>query len=206
MTVATGELAGLAQLTHELATCARVGTVMVRVVDAEGNASAYPDRGIPTIEVGGELVDTPALDGVIAHEIAHLALRHPDARLPQLLSRLSFGCFASAGAAALLSLVGTAGGWTLWISLAIAAAVVAKAVDLVVAWLERRQEYEADAYAVLLLNAADRPGLACTRAALAVAGEGESRWYQLAGWVLTTHPPAAARLRRLQPQPVEEEA
>jgi len=200
MTATTGELAGLAQLTHELATCARVGAVMVRVVDAEGNALAGRDQGIPTIEVGGELVDTPALDGVIAHEVAHLALRHSDARLPRLLSRLSFACLATGAVAALLSLFDTASERMLWITLAIAAAVAGKALDLVVAWLERRQEYEADAYAVLLLNAADRPGLACTRAALAVAGEEESRWYQLAGWVLTTHPPAAARLRRLQPR------
>lgn len=201
MTATTGELAGLAQLTHELAAATRIGNVMVRVVDAEGNAIAGRDRGIPTIEVGGDLVDTPALDGVIAHEVAHLALRHPDARVPKLLGRLSSVCLMAAGAAALLSLVGTAGGRTLWITLAIAAAVAGKALDLTAAWMERRQEYEADAYAVLLLNAADRPGLASTRAALAVAAEEESRWYQRAGWVLTTHPPAARRIQRLAPTP-----
>jgi len=209
MTATPGELAGLAQLTHELATIVGVPGVMVRVVDPDGPAAASIDHGVPTVELGAELVGTPAMEAVLAHEIAHLVLPHGESRVPRLLAGLSNGLFVAIVATAALMLVGLLD-WRAvlmdWraVLLVFASLALAVGADLLAAYLLRRCEYEADAHAVLLLDASGRDGRAAMRAALELEQARETPWEARVWWLLSDHPPAEARLRRLQP--VEDES
>ncbi|MGW0073232.1 M48 family metalloprotease, partial [Streptosporangium sandarakinum] len=153
------------------------------------------NRGVPTIDLGADLLGTSALEAVVAHEIAHLALPHGKTPGPRWLARLSSTLRAIA-VGAVLAVLGGLVGW--WLCLAAAgAAVLAFAADLGRAYLMRRNEYEADAYAVRLLDATGRDGRALLRAALELEGIHETRWEVRAGWLRSDHPPATARLRRL---------
>lgn len=189
------DLAALAELTAELAATVQAPGVVVRVLDQGTRAEAGLNHGVPTVTVGADLLGSPALDAILAHEIAHLALSHGQTPIPRWLVGLSAALRLTAVGVVLAVLAGLAGWWLCLV--AAGAFALAVTADLARAYLARCREYEADAYAVQLLDQAGRDGRAALRAALRLEEAHETPWGARVGWLRSDHPPAAARLRRL---------
>ncbi|MFD0890862.1 M48 family metalloprotease, partial [Streptosporangium algeriense] len=170
-----GELAGLADLAAALR-CHTTRPGMLIALDPElgdnARASVSLCDGTARIDLGPALLASgpQPLYGVLAHEIAHHALDHG----PTLLQR----CRMRVAQAALL------GGLALNLpSLAVLAlAVLMIGVHLVDARRSRLEEYDADAYAVRLLEAAGLPGRRIMTAALSDL-PADSIACRLGGWV-----------------------
>lgn len=198
-TPGTTELAGLAGLVWALRTAADLPGVAVIVDPALGDNAAAGDGGgcgaAPVLEIGADLLTGPAslaLYGTLAHEIAHLALHHPGQRATAAWKVLS-SVAAGFAAGSLLT------GLPAWVSAGLAA--VAGAAHLIWAQARRLGEYDADTYAVTLLERAGLPGRETVTAMLRQLTDDEPRWYAAAGWIVGEHPTAAARLRNLDPAP-----
>ncbi|MEV4180689.1 M48 family metalloprotease [Streptosporangium canum] len=192
--VIDGELPGLAALVWALRSAAELPGVAVIVDPALGDNAAAADCGrcarVPVLELGADLLQARrrlALCGTLAHEIAHLALGHPgqgSAAEWQHTARV-------AAIGALLVLVFDRP-WA-----AVGLTVVAAALHLLGTRVRRLAEYDADSYAVTLLERAGMPGAQTVTAMLADVADDEPRWYTLAGWAVGEHPTAAARLRTI---------
>lgn len=185
------DLPGLAELACALRHCAQLPGLLIRISpDMDGNAAALESRcdRIPRIDLGADLLHeggSVPLYGVLAHEIAHHALGHgrslPFWRSPAWLAT-----------AALLS------GLVLRLPLA---ALVFLACLLLVARMAgarrgRLEEYDADAHAVRLLDAAGLPGRRLVAAALADLVD-MPPGFRVIGWLFDGHPSARARRRTL---------
>ncbi|MBG0819869.1 M48 family metalloprotease [Planomonospora sp. ID91781] len=184
-------LPGLAELVCALRHCAQLPGLLIRVEpDLGGNAGAFGTRcdRTPRIELGADLLhdaDSLPLYGVLAHEIAHHALGH-DAERPLWQSPAWWS-----KAALLAALVLEAP-----LPVLLVLAVVALAAALATARRERLAEYDADAHAVRLLDAAGLPGRRLVAAALADLVDGPA-WYRLTVALFDSHPSARARRRVL---------
>ncbi|MFF4413214.1 M48 family metalloprotease [Streptosporangium sp. NPDC001559] len=186
---AVSELDGLADLAAALRChTTRPGLLITLAPDLDDNARASVNlcNGVDRIDLGPSLLtsDAQVLYGVLAHEIAHHALDHGDGIIRRYRAR--------AAQAALL------GGLALNLpTLAVLAlAVLVIGVHLVDARRSRLQEYDADAHAVRLLDAAGLPGRRIMAAALADLPT-EPAAHRFGGWVFGWHPTARARRRTL---------
>ncbi|SNT60628.1 Peptidase family M48 [Streptosporangium subroseum] len=190
----TAELAGLAGLVWALRCAAELPGVVV-VVDAQlGTNAVAVDQGrcarAPMMKLGANLLQTPqslALYGTLAHEIAHLALGHTDTCSAPEWKHTSR--VAGVGALVTLALNRPGAAATL--------AAVSAVLHLIASRVSRVAEYDADTYAVTLLERAGLPGVQTMTAMLTDVADDDPRWYALAGWIAGEHPAAAARLRNL---------
>ncbi|GAA3039612.1 M48 family metalloprotease [Streptosporangium longisporum] len=181
--------AGLAELTGALARAAHAPAVLVVVDPAlEDGALAHGSHCDPDahITLGADLLaDQTRLRGVLAHEIAHHALGHSQgltqASWWQNVCWIGICTFVAA-------IVADSSAW------ADVALVVAIGAHLLAAREQRREEYQADAHSMQLLNAAGLDGHAIVTATLAALPQ-ESRLYRLAGWIIGSHPTPDARRR-----------
>ncbi|MEV7907743.1 M48 family metalloprotease [Streptomyces anulatus] len=185
------ELTGLAELVAALRHRAELPGVLIRLDSELGtNAEALGSHCSRTarIDLGAELLQEPAsraLYGTIAHEIAHHALDHGQAALVR---------HYRAGLAKTGLLVGLA--LRLPFAVLVALAFLALVAHLAAARAARLEEYDADTYAVRLLDAVGLPGRRIVAAALADL-PAESAGYLLAGWMFGSHPTPRARRRTL---------
>jgi hypothetical protein len=188
---AGGEVPGLAELAQALRRSAALPGVLILLdSDLGAGAEALSERctSVPRVHLGRELADdadSAQLAGVVAHEIAHHALGH-----------LTHG----AGSRALV--------WLVWAAVAVAVvahlpvvvvcvvAGCALAARVALAARRRRQEYDADAYSIHLLDGAGLDGQAIVTATLAHV-PAEDAWYRTIGWLFGSHPTARARRRCL---------
>jgi Zn-dependent protease with chaperone function len=187
-TAETGSLPGLAELTAALCGAARAGRVLC-VVDPQrrGNASVFRgdcDR-TPRITIDADLVDGDGrvLAGVVAHEVAHLALGHHTERATRLLTRFAVG----AGACALVAA-----------SVGAAAAAFGGCAAMVALWLAvkhvcRSHEHAADVHGAWLLDQVGQPGRECVLEMVGECARHESATYRYGGWLLCDHPPSRRR-------------
>ncbi|GGS74185.1 hypothetical protein GCM10010156_36410 [Planobispora rosea] len=186
--------ASLAALADTLRTAAALPGLLVYLSpELDDNACAETRRCTPAplVGIGTALLATAgsdALHGTIAHEIAHHALGHSTDPAVPLLDRLST-----------CSAIGAALAWAAHLpgALTLALAVVAITAYLTSAWMQRRAEYAADAYAAVLLDRIGQPGAAIVAATLSAHLADEPRWYARIGWLTGSHPTTAARLHRL---------
>jgi len=146
-----------ADLLRQIARAAGIDTPRFQLVSApERFGRAEVKRDGPAIYIRRELLAAPAhvLQGVLAHEVAHLARRDPQAR-----RRLRWTTIAAIWVIAAADFVISAslvlsGHWLLWafaLIVELATFVLPRAVQLVI-W--RRQEYACDALAAQLLGGA----------------------------------------------------
>ncbi|GAA2870548.1 hypothetical protein GCM10010517_30780 [Streptosporangium fragile] len=185
------DLPGLVELVCALRHCAQLPGLLIRITpELDGNAEAAGSRcdRTPRIGLGTDLLRAPEslpLYGVLAHEIAHHALGHGRPRVfwrdPAWLAK-----------AALLS------GVVLRLPVAVLAVLVCLvlAAALAGARRDRLQEYDADAHAVRLLDAAGLPGRRLVTAALADLIDAPPG-HRVIGWAFDGHPSARARRRVL---------
>ncbi|GAT67821.1 protease HtpX [Planomonospora sphaerica] len=185
-------LAGLAALSDTLRTAARLPGVLVYLSPELGTNACAERRCAPApmVGIGSALLDvrTAALQGAVAHEIAHHALGHTSDPTVPVLDRLS----RWTAIAAVLA-------WParLPLALVLTLAASAAALWLVSTWCQRRAEYAADAHAALLLDAVGLPGRWVVASMLIADLPGEPRWYGLGGWLIGSHPATRARIRRI---------
>ncbi|MFG1755921.1 M48 family metalloprotease [Streptosporangium sandarakinum] len=181
---------GLAELTSALACAVQAPAVLVTIdPDLLDGALAYGSDcdGVSRVVLGAELLaDEMRLRGVLAHEIAHHALRHGQGAV-----RWWDGAANAALAAALVAIV--AG---LPLAAILGAAAAAIALRLISGRVQRLEEYDADTYSVRLLEAAGLDGHAIVTATLAAIPQ-ESRWYRVLGWIAGSHPTPDARRRAI---------
>ncbi|MBB4913338.1 M48 family metalloprotease [Streptosporangium saharense] len=183
------ELAGLADLAAALRVhTTRPGLLITLDPDLDHNARASVNLcdGTDRIDISPDLLTSgpQPLYGVLAHEIAHHALNHGDGIIRRYRARvvqaaLLAGLALNLPSLALLGLVGLMFG-----------------VHLADARRSRLEEYDADAYAVRLLDAAGAPGRRIVAAALADL-PADPIGYRLGGWMFGGHPTARARRRTL---------
>ncbi len=146
-----------ADLLRQIARAAGIDTPRLQIVSAPerfGRVEVKPDG--PAIYIRRELLAAPAqvLQGVLAHEVAHLARRDPQAR-----RRLRWATVAAIWVIAASDLVISAtlvlSGrrllWAIALIVELAAFALPRAVQLAI-W--RRQEYASDALAAHLLGGA----------------------------------------------------
>ncbi|MFF4415930.1 M48 family metalloprotease [Streptosporangium sp. NPDC001559] len=186
---AVSELAGLADLAAALRRhTTRPGLLITLDPNLDHNARASVNlcNGTDRIDISPALLTSApqVLYGVLAHEIAHHALNHGDGiirryRMRVVQAALLAGLALNLPSLALLALIGLMFG-----------------VHLADARRSRLEEYDADAYAVRLLDAAGAPGRRIVAAALADL-PAEPIGYRLGGWVFGQHPTARARRRTL---------
>ncbi|WP_406319135.1 M48 family metallopeptidase [Streptosporangium sp. NBC_01639] len=185
------DVADLADLAGALRRAARLPGLLVHITpDLGDNACAVTRKcdPAPLVEIGTDLLAdhrSTVLQGAMAHEIAHHTLKHGYRpvcwRNPAWLAK---ACFLAGLIAHLpLPVLGV-----LAVAVFITAAMGARR--------ERLQEYDADAHAVRLLDAAGLPGRRIVAAALADLPD-EPPAYRLAGWVFSSHPTSRARRRTL---------
>lgn len=183
------ELAGLADLAAALRFHAALPGVLITLNPGLGdNAEASVSRCSSTarIDLGPDLLtSSQPLYGVLAHEIAHHALDHGHDTVIQRYR------VAMAKTALLVGLA-----LRLPFALLVVLAVGVVVAHLVAARRSRLQEYDADAYAVRLLDASGLAGRRIMTAALADL-PADPIGYQLGGWVFGGHPTARARRRTL---------
>lgn len=191
------DLPGLADLAARIASAASAGDVLV-VVEGEGTygyAHTGPCTPARRIGLGRDLLTVPPhMAGVLAHEVAHHALGHLDrpdmwATVQRWALRVAVAALVAGGYLPAVRLAALA--------LAGVAALVCVAALLLDAGRDRRDEYEADAHAVQLLDALGHDGRAATAASLRPM-ESDPWWYRAVGWLAGTHPTPAARLRRIE--------
>ena len=198
MSAVTSDLPGVADLTGRLASVDQTpGVVLVLDRTAPDGSAVAWERGchaLAGVTVHPDLLgeDGPVMAGILAHEVAHHRADAPSGgRWPDLVA----GARPLPLAAAFVAL------WMDEPKGVVAALLAVAAVLYVVArlgglHLARVEEFAADAYAVLLLDACDLPGRDCTRAALEAAGEGEP-WLDRWLWPFSAHPTVAQRLAAL---------
>ncbi|GAA3158463.1 hypothetical protein GCM10010466_56510 [Planomonospora alba] len=185
-------LAGLATLADTMRTAARLPGMLVYISPELGdNACAGMQCApAPVVGIGAALFDAraAALQGALAHEIAHHALGHTTDPVVPVLDRLT----TAAAVAAVLA-------WParLPLALVVILAAVAAVLRLTSAWWQRRAEYAADAHAARLLDAAGLPGRPIVAVMLTADLPGEPRWYGRGGWLIGSHPTTPARIRRI---------
>ncbi|WP_371781716.1 M48 family metalloprotease [Streptosporangium subroseum] len=185
------DLPGLAELVCALRHCAQLPGLLIRITpDLDNNAEAAGSRcdRTPRVNLGTDLLQEPdslPLYGVLAHEIAHHALDHGRTR--------AFWCNPPWLAKAALL-----GGVVVHLPLTALAVLVCIVLATVLAGArrDRLQEYDADAYAVQLLDGIGLPGRRLVAAALADLIEAPPG-YRLIGWAFDGHPSARARRRTL---------
>lgn len=188
---APAPFAGLADLMSALRQRTELPGVLICLNPELGdNAEALGSHcsRIARIDVGTDLLQDAAsqtLYGAVAHEIAHHALDHG---LDTLAQRYRVA-LARTGLLVGLALRPP-------FALLVVLALLTLVMHLVAARRSRLQEYDADAYAVRLLDAAGLPGRRIMAAALADLHT-DSIGYRLAGWMFGSHPTARARRRTL---------
>ncbi|MGJ6968773.1 M48 family metalloprotease [Streptosporangium sp. G11] len=182
---------GVAELASALVRAAHAPAVLVTIdptMEDGGLSHGVDCDSVPRVILGAELLDDEMrLYGVLAHEVAHHALRHGHGAI----RRWEAASPVAAGLAVAAIIVGM----PVWVTAA--AAVAAIAARLVSSREERREEYEADSHSVRLLDAVGLDGHAIVTATLAALSQ-ESRWYRLAGWIVGTHPTPDARRHAIQ--------
>ncbi|MEV7012009.1 M48 family metalloprotease [Streptosporangium sp. NPDC051022] len=186
------DLPGLAALAEALRTAAHLPGVVVVVDSAIGDnaAAGGHDRcsRTPVLELGADLLGEPrrqVLEGTLAHEVAHLALGHPTRSWATIWRNAARAAVAGA-------LLTAAAGW---LQTAVVLAALTVALCLITVRVRRLEEYDADHYAVTLLDRLGQPGLQILTTMLVDAARDEPAWYSWGGWVAGEHPTAAARLR-----------
>jgi hypothetical protein len=129
---------------------------------------------------------TDVLTGTLAHELAHRDLAHHKRWLPACLAAardLAGIAALYAGVNALIDMPGSRWGW-----IAAGLVVAMLALALLRARLMRLEEYDADARAADILDAADLPGRQIVTAMLTDAGRSHDLWHTYVGWLFGSHP------------------
>ncbi|MET8145674.1 M48 family metalloprotease [Sphaerisporangium sp. NPDC005288] len=166
------------------------GVLMRRDVELGPAAQLTESRctHVPIVHLGAELAAGPLapLTGTLAHELAHQALGHLRTR-PLVVWWACHQLTLMAGVLALALR-------SPWCLVLFAACVAAR---IIWARISRTQEYQADAYAVRLLDRTGLPGLDITTSTLWAGQHHDTWWYRTVGWMTGTHPTAAARVRHL---------
>lgn len=181
-----------------------VGAVQVahggRGKDEAKHCNAYVVGLGPTrrVVLGSAVAAWPAdvADQVVAHEIGHWRLGHTARRLPlTAFAQLATFAFAAAVLAwdPLLRWAGvpTIGDPRSYPALLLLTAAIALPAKCLMAWLDRRQERAADAFALTLLRQPERFAAMLDRAA--VEGQAPRRlpWFQR---IVASHPPVEERI------------
>ncbi|MBB5085052.1 hypothetical protein [Nonomuraea endophytica] len=190
----------LTALTKHLAQAAGLPAVML-VADPDQPSGVAVERTdedspIPILTVGEHLLhgdaDTP-VGRIAAGTLAYALVSHewqPTA-WQRWTGRLTMVAFTVTIAGLLIALTSGSVRTLLLGSLAWSVGALA---DLA---LQRRGEYGIDRAAVRLLEQAGLNGFDCMHAMLVDLSERESAFYQRLGWIFSTVPPAAARVRAL---------
>ncbi|MFI9553143.1 M48 family metalloprotease [Nonomuraea endophytica] len=208
---------GLIGAVEHLQAAGRAATLPV-LVTQEDDGSAVINRGrcgiSPILTIGaGALAHerAPALVATLAHEMAHIELRHDTERLavrwPGVLSSVlcvlgSIGIMAALLSAGWPGAAWQAVGWT-----AAAAGVLGLALKPLDAWLRRIECYDADLYAAELIDLQDLAlqgldGHGMIEALLRAQPYGPDGHYdgthEAIGWLLSGDPSATRRLTHLR--------
>ncbi|RVX39120.1 peptidase M48-like protein [Nonomuraea polychroma] len=185
----------LAGLVWRVQHVGRMAAVSV-VIDPELNDNASTVEGhrcghAPLIAIGHDLIGEARTD-TLAHELAHRDLAHHKRALPLWIAAAR-DLDGVGGLYAVITALLTPGwsGWS-WAAAALFAAMLALAA--LRARLMRLEEYDADARAVEILDAADLPGKQIVTAMLTDADRPYDAWHTWIGWMFSTHPSDVERI------------